>query len=68
MGRRLRERISSNFGPSFTMKVAAKVMFVTFVVSTTIVTLRSAGTTARRTLSEPNSSFETNEYWSGPIS
>ncbi|HEX8490492.1 MAG TPA: hypothetical protein VF626_05705 [Chthoniobacterales bacterium] len=62
MGRRLRDRISSNFGPSLTTNELAKVMFVTLVVSITIVTLRSAGTRERRTFSEPNSSLETNEY------
>ena len=50
------------------MVVFEKVILVTFVVSTTIVTLRSAGTTERRTCSLPNSLDETNEYWSGPMS
>jgi hypothetical protein len=48
--------------------VFANVMFVTLVVSITMVMFRSAGTTARRIFCAPNSLHETNEYWSGPIS
>jgi len=47
MGRRLRVRISSKFGPWLTIVVFEKVMLVTLVVSTTIVILRSIGTTER---------------------
>ena len=47
MGRRLRVRISSKFGPWLTIVVFEKVMLVTLVVSTTIVIFRSIGTTER---------------------
>jgi len=50
------------------MVVFEKVILVTFVVSITILMLRSAGTTERRTCSAPKSLQETNEYWSGPMS
>src|SRR5437588_323992 len=48
------------------MVVFEKVILVTFVVSITMLMLRSAGTTERRTCSAPKSLQETNEYWSGP--
>jgi hypothetical protein len=48
--------------------VFAKVMRVTFVVSITIETLRSVGTTERRTCSAPKSLLDTKAYWSGPMS
>jgi len=51
-----------------TIVVFEKVMRVTFVVSITIVILRSAGTTARRTCSAPKSLVATKEYCSGPMS
>jgi hypothetical protein len=68
IGCRLRERISSKFGPWLTTVVFAKVMLVTLVVSITMVILRSTGTTDWRMRREPNSFSGTNEYWSGPIS
>jgi hypothetical protein len=43
-------------------------MLVTLVVSMTIVTLRSTGTTERWIRRDPNSLPGTNEYWSGPMS
>jgi hypothetical protein len=48
--------------------VFANVIRVTFVVSTTMLTLRSAGITERRTCSAPKSFEATKEYWSGPMS
>jgi hypothetical protein len=68
IGCRLRERISSKFGPWLTTVVFAKVMLVTLVVPITIVILRSTGTTDCRMRRDPNSFSGTNAYWSGPIS
>jgi hypothetical protein len=48
--------------------VFENVIRVTFVVSNTMVTLRSDGTTTRRIFCDPNSLHGTNEYWSGPMS
>jgi len=44
------------------------VIFVTLVVSITIVTLRSTGTTDVFTRRDPNSFPGTKEYWSGLMS
>jgi hypothetical protein len=48
--------------------VFENVIRVTFVVSTTMVMLRAAGSTARLIFSAPISLLGTNEYWSGPMS
>jgi hypothetical protein len=48
--------------------VFANVIRVTLLVSITIETLRSVGTTELRTCSSPNLLLETNAYCSGPMS